>query len=239
MLQKFFSGLQSQNTIYPSGHLQAIDLPANHSGIRETRCAEDGFDFLGKRILPIDVLPSQAALSRMQKNTVRRYEQGTSKQRVWKYWVLWLGWIFGTSFGVHVSAAPCVDIGFNAVGGACVCDNAGLDPSYAANWNVNVIPPYNGIFMNNNAVNVRYCANDTDTICTTNPPGSLSDGSTLYLKRVSDNTYYKCPIIYGSNPVSEYYTPTTSTPPSTPISASILDFNQPAVIFSKEIKVME
>jgi hypothetical protein len=54
--------------------------------------ASKGFDFLGKRILPIGVLPSQAALSRMQKNTVRLIEPRASKKRIWKYWIRWLGW---------------------------------------------------------------------------------------------------------------------------------------------------
>ncbi len=54
--------------------------------------ASKGFDFLGKRILPIGILPSTAALSRFHHNTTRLYEQGASKRRIGQYWRRWLGW---------------------------------------------------------------------------------------------------------------------------------------------------
>jgi hypothetical protein len=178
VLQKLFSGLQSQKTIYPSGHLQAIDLPANHSEIREIRCAEDGFDFLGKRILPIGVLPSQAALSRMQKNTVRLYEQGASKQRVWKYWVLWLGWIFGTGLSGLTYAGTCAGINTSS-DTFCTCDTThmSLPGSYAGTWAVNHYMQKDGNSMGESHYNVSYCLDGSDTICSESRPATLPNNS--------------------------------------------------------------
>ncbi|MDM8568667.1 reverse transcriptase/maturase family protein [Thiotrichales bacterium HSG1] len=70
--------------------------------------ASKGFDFLGKRILPIGILPSASALSRLQKNTVRLYEKGASKKRIELYWKRWLLWA-SLGLGGHspLYAAPC------------------------------------------------------------------------------------------------------------------------------------
>jgi len=60
--------------------------------------ARKGFDIKGNRIQPTSVLPSAAALSRMQTKTARLYEQGASNRRIVRYWVRWLGWaIMATS----------------------------------------------------------------------------------------------------------------------------------------------
>jgi hypothetical protein len=90
---------------------------------------QKGFDFLGKRILPIGVLPSQAALSRMQKNTVQLYEQGASKQRIWKYWVRWLGWAaLAPSFvgSTIINFSITSDDSFPFATFALRCDSSGL-----------------------------------------------------------------------------------------------------------------
>lgn len=70
--------------------------------------ASKGFDFLGKRVLPIGILPSAAALSRMQKNTERplfrqKREQGASKKRIVRYWMKW-ALAMGLWFGGSTSA---------------------------------------------------------------------------------------------------------------------------------------
>jgi|GEM_PF-3748833 len=186
-----------------------------------------------------DLIPfrvSDAALGEIKKSCgfVRIVEPCASKQRIWKYWVLWLGWIFGSCFGVQVSAATCESIGSSSPM-FCICESGTGNASRAGSWDVN-FSGSSGFPWALDDINVKYCANITDTSCSSPRPNSLTDGSTLFLKRASDGTHYACNVALGSDLVSVAYTPTGTT---TPISASILDFNQPAEVFSEEINVME
>jgi hypothetical protein len=82
-------------------------------------------------------------------------------------------------------------------------------------------------------VDATMCANDLDTTCgITTLPTSVSTGTTLYFKQTSGGTHFKCTVTLGSNLVSAAHTPTPA-----PVSAPILDLNQPAVIYSEEINV--
>lgn len=102
--------------VYAVLHVLRVDIAPKKTYIGK---ASKGFDFLGKRILPIGILPSASALSRLQKNTVRLYEQGATKKRIGLYWIRWLCW-----------AAPVVAC--PSVVSAAECTHVLIVPSYFA-----------------------------------------------------------------------------------------------------------
>jgi len=166
------------------------------------------------------------------------HKQGTSKRRIWKHWVRWLGWagVIGHAW-VSPAYAACnlIDAGSpnNSRGWSCACSSAGTGVEFGR-WNVN-FGSQDGSLIANSVSDATMCSNGSDTTCSiTTPPNTVTNGSTLYFK-ASDGTHFKCNVTFGSDLVSEYYTPTT--PP--PVSAPLFDLNHPTVIYSEEIDVTE
>ncbi|MDM8565389.1 reverse transcriptase/maturase family protein [Candidatus Halobeggiatoa sp. HSG11] len=185
--------------------------------------ASKGFDFLGKRILPIGILPSASALSRLQKNTVRLYEQGATRKRIELYWKRWLGWVCITAgiVSVPVSAENCIT--FPTSGDTCHCESpVGQTASGIGSYAVLSGAGSDGAFLWSNVTNAGFCLDEDDTTCTEPAPNSLATGDVLYLKNTSPNAtdYYTCSITLGTQMVGSTYTP-SSGPNPPPVSAPI------------------
>ncbi len=186
-----------------SAHLAALDLPNNH---------------LLKQILPIGVLPSALALSRLQGNTVRLYEQGASKKRIEQYWKRWLIWGFG--FGIwgltYAANAACLFPGTSHAGN-CICKIVGPGPFVGA-WNI-ALTPNGTISPPDISTNATLCSNVADTICGLGYDHAAlvpwATGDTIYAK-TNTGDYFKCPVTLGSNLISEAHTPTP--PPTNPVT---------------------
>ncbi|MDM8568998.1 reverse transcriptase/maturase family protein [Thiotrichales bacterium HSG1] len=177
--------------------------------------ASKGFDFLGKRILPIGILPSASSLSRLQKNTVRLYEQGASKKRIELYWKRWL--ILGLGIGLHSTAygTPCNYFGTNDwVYCRCV-----QSISEAGAWDT-----VDGEGYTDNAPGLNICTGATDNVCSktgtgpmTDFPGALSNGDTLYFTNTTESPpeHFKCQFTAGTGFITSAHTPIAATPAPT------------------------
>jgi len=88
---------------------------------------------------------------------------------------------------------------------------------------------------------IKECTDDSDIVCEFDITiGTISIASPQYFKNITADAtdYFKCDWNSGSGfSNGATYIPTPPPPPA--IRASILNFNQPAVIYSEEINVTE
>ncbi len=176
--------------------------------------ASKGFDFLGKRILPIGVLPSASALSRLQDNTVW-YEQGASKKRIELYWKRWLIWGFGCGLVIQGNAWAACSPNTNTNGMDCLC---ATPDTYVGSW-----IKASGAFLGPSNANASICSSSADTIC-----GLLANDASLALPldigqtiwaKTSGGEYFKCTIAADRSITSVAHTPTAPPANPTPVRA--------------------